>query len=142
VYVLGRKPGTNVFRPRSKEHPQDDTFAGLLLLRLEGRVFFVNAEHIAEKIRYFIDEVQPKVVALHLRGVPDLEYTALKMLTEGEKRQRERGVRLWLVGMNPQVLEVIQKSPLGEALGPDAMHFNLEIAVAKYLSSESPASAG
>ncbi len=142
VYVLGRKPGTNVFRPRSKEHPEDETFAGLLLLRLEGRVFFVNAEHIAEKIRYFIDEVQPKVVALHLRGVPDLEYTALKMLTEGEKRQRERGVRLWLVGMNPQVLEVIQKSPLGEALGPDAMHFNLEIAVAKYLSSESPASAG
>src|SRR5271166_3962997 len=45
VYVLGRKPGTNVFRPRSKEHPEDETFAGLLLLRLEGRVFFVNAEH-------------------------------------------------------------------------------------------------
>src|SRR5271157_3515681 len=38
VYVLGRKPGTNVFRPRSKEHPDDETFAGLLLLRLEGRV--------------------------------------------------------------------------------------------------------
>ena len=110
VYVLGRKPGTNVFRPRSKEHPEDETFAGLLLLRLEGRVFFVNAEHIAEKIRFLIEEAQPKVVALHLRGVPDLEYTALKMLTEGEKRQRERGVRLWLVGMNPQVLEVIQRS--------------------------------
>ena len=37
VYVLGRKPGTNVFRPRSKEHPQDETYPGLLLLRLEGR---------------------------------------------------------------------------------------------------------
>ena len=34
--------------------------------------------------------------------------------------------------MNPQVLEVIEKSPLGEALGRDAMHFNLEIAVARY----------
>ena len=44
VYVLGRKPGTNVFRPRSEEHPEDETFPGLLLLRLEGRVFFVNAE--------------------------------------------------------------------------------------------------
>ena len=135
VYVLGRKPGTNVFRPRSKEHPEDETFAGLLLLRLEGRVFFVNAEHIAEKIRYFIEEAHPKVVALHLRGVPDLEYTALKMLTEGEKRQRERGVRLWLVGMNPRVLDVIQRSQLGEALGRDAMLYNLEIAVAKYLGS-------
>ena len=28
VYVLGRKPGTNVFRPRTKEHPEDETFRG------------------------------------------------------------------------------------------------------------------
>ena len=42
VHVLGRKPGSNVFRPRSKEHPEDETFPGLLLLRLEGRVFFVQ----------------------------------------------------------------------------------------------------
>ncbi len=141
VYVLGRKPGTNVFRPRSKEHPKDETFAGLLLLRLEGRVFFVNAEHIAEKIRFLIAEAQPKVVALHLRGVPDIEYTALKMLTEGEERQRERGVRLWLVGMNPQVLEVIQRSQLGQAIGHEAMLHNLEIAVAKYLRADADVSA-
>ncbi len=132
VYVLGRKPGTNVFRPRSEEHPEDETFPGLLLLRLEGRVFFANAEHIAEKIRLLVAEAQPEVVALHLRGVPDLEYTALKMLTEGEKRQRERGVRLWLVGINPRVLEVIQRSQLGQALGRDGMHFNLETAVARH----------
>lgn len=25
VHVLGRKPGTNVFRTRSKEHPEDET---------------------------------------------------------------------------------------------------------------------
>jgi sulfate permease, SulP family len=142
VYVLGRKPGTNVFRPRSKENPEDETFPGLLLLRLEGRVFFANAEHIGEKVRFFIGEAQPKVVALHLRGVPDLEYTALKMLTEGEKQQRERGVRLWLVGMNPQVLEVVERSQLGEALGHDAMFYNLEIAVAKYLGKDTSAVAG
>ena len=135
VYVLGRKPGTNVFRPRSEEHSEDETFSGLLLLRLEDRIFFANAERIAEKMKLLIEEAQPGVVALHLRGVPDLEYSALKMLIEGEKRQRERGIRLWLVGMNPRVLEVIQKSHLGEALGPDALHFNLEIAVAKYLGA-------
>ena len=57
------------------------------------------------------------------------------MLTEGEKRQRERGVKVWLVGMNPRVLGVIQKSQLGQALGHDAMHFNLEIAITKYLEA-------
>jgi sulfate permease, SulP family len=133
VYVLGRKPGTNVFRPRSNENPEDETYPGLLLLRLEGRIFFINAERIAEKVKLLSEESQPRVVALHLRGVPDLEYTGLKMLTAGEKRGREHGTRLWMVGMNPQVFATIKKSQLGEALGADGMHLNLEIAVAKYL---------
>jgi len=135
VHVLGRKPGTNVFRPHSTEHPEDETFPGLLLLRLEGRVFFANAERIAEKIGALIKEAKPKVVALDLSGVFDLEYTALKMVTEGEKRQRERGVSLWLVGLTPDVLSMVQRSPLGEVLGRERMHFNLEIAVAKYVTT-------
>jgi sulfate permease, SulP family len=142
VYVLGRKPGTNVFRPRSTEHPEDETIVGLLLLRFEGRIFFANAEQIAQKIRLLMEEAQPKVVAFDLSPVFDLEYTALKMLTVGEKRQRELGVRLWLVGMNPRVLGVMQRSQLGEVLGPDAMHLNLEIAVAKYLGTTAHSGAG
>jgi sulfate permease, SulP family len=134
VRVLGRKPGTDVFRPRSKEHPEDETFPGLLMLQVEGRVFFVNAERIAEKVRALADEAKPRVVALELSGVPDLEYTALKMLIEAEKRQRERGVSIWLVGLNPEVLSVIQRSSLGKILGRERMHFNLELAVAKYLA--------
>src|SRR5512136_3041027 len=66
VYVLGRKPGTNVFRPRSREHPEDETFSGLLILRLEGRVFFANAERLREKMRPLIAEAKPRVVALDL----------------------------------------------------------------------------
>lgn len=42
VYVLGRKQGSNVFRPRSDEHPEDEAYPGLLLLRLEGRVFLLT----------------------------------------------------------------------------------------------------
>ena len=101
VYVLGRKPGTDAFRPRSKEHPGDETFPGLLLLRLEGRVFFFNAEHIGQKMRLLIDEAKPKIVAIDLSGVYDLEYTALKMLIEGERKHRADGVLLWLAGLNP-----------------------------------------
>jgi high affinity sulfate transporter 1 len=135
VYVLGRKPGTNVFRPRSKEHPDDESFPGLLILRPEGRIFFANAEHIAEKMRHLADEAKPKVVAIDLSAVPDLEYTALKALVEGQKRQREHGVRMWLVGLNPGVLQVVQRSALGEVLGREGLHFNLETAVAKFQAS-------
>ncbi len=139
VHVLGRKPGTNVFRPRSREHPEDETFPGLLLLRLEGRVFFANAQHIGQKIKLLVNEVKPTVVALDFSGVSDLEYTALTMLSEGEKRQRERGVSLWLVGLNPGVLKMIQRSPLGMALGRERMQFSLELAVARYVQQSAHA---
>jgi high affinity sulfate transporter 1 len=135
VHVLARKPGTNVFRPRSPENPEDETFPGLLMLQPEGRLFFINAERVAQKMRPIVEAEKPRVVALYLRGVFDLEYTALKMLTDAEKRHREEaGVLLWLVGLNPGVLATVQNSPLGEALGRERMFFNLEQAVARYRS--------
>jgi sulfate permease, SulP family len=140
VYVLARKPGTNVFRPITQEHPEDETFPGLLLLRLHGRVYFANVDHIGKKMRQLIEEAKPRVIALDLSGVPDLEYTALKMLIHAEKTQRERGVSLWLVDMTPEVLRVVQRSPLNETLGREAMHFNLETAVTRYQNEAHPAS--
>jgi SulP family sulfate permease len=135
VYELRRKPGTNVFRPRSPEHPEDEAFPGLLLLRLEGRVFFANAGQIGQKMNSLLDNVKPSVVAIDLSAVTDLEYTALKMLTAAEERQRKEGVSLWLVGLNPGVLRTVQRSALSHLLGRDALHFNLELAVAKYQTS-------
>jgi sulfate permease, SulP family len=139
VYVLRRKPGTNFFRPQSAEHPEDESFPGLLLLRLEGPVFFVNAAHIAHKIEPLVAEAQPSVVAVDLSAVLDMEYTAQKMLVEATRRQRDRGVQVWLIGMNPGVLAMVQRSPLGKVLGREGMHFNLEIAVKRYLGAQCPA---
>jgi sulfate permease, SulP family len=134
VYVLGRKPGTNVFRPRSSEHPEDESFPGLLLLRLDGRLFFLNAEKIAQKIRPLFVEAHPRVVAIDFSGVFDLEFSALKVLTDTHQRLRQGGVEVWLVGLNPEVLAIVQRSPLGADLGRKGLLFDLEIAVRNYLN--------
>ena len=135
VYELRRKLGTNVFRPRSPEHPEDEDFPGLLLIRLEGRVFFANAGQIGQKMNSLLDSAKPRVVAIDLSAVTDLEYTALKMLTAAEEKQRKQGVSVWLVGLNPGVLQTVQRSSLSHLLGRDALQFNLELAVAKYQTS-------
>jgi high affinity sulfate transporter 1 len=135
VHVLGRKPGTNVYRPQATGNADDEQFDGLLLLRPEGRIFFANAERIAEKIRPLIDRATPKVVVLDLRSVFDLEYTALKMLTGAEQRMSEKGISLWLVGMNPSVWDMVIKAPLGHTLGEARMFLNLEQAVEHYQRS-------
>jgi high affinity sulfate transporter 1 len=132
VYVLRRKPGTNVFRPQSPKHPDDESFPGLLLLRPEGPIFFANAAQIAHKIEPLVREAQPKVVAVDASGVLDMEYTALKMFAELAKKQSQHGIQLWLIGMTPRVLAIVQRSPLAQLLGREGMYFNLEIAVTRY----------
>jgi anti-anti-sigma regulatory factor len=76
-------------------------------------------------MRALVGEVKPKVVALDLSGVFDLEYTALKMLIEAEKRERNRGVSVWLIGLNPDVLSVIQRSSLGKILNRLTLHLSI-----------------
>lgn len=135
LLVLGRKPGTSVFRPLSPEHPEDETFRGLLLLRPEGSIYFANAHRLGHRMRALIAEFTPKVLALDLSAVPDLEFTALRMLTDGEEKLREEGTMLWLVAMNPEVLAIVQHSELGARLGRERMLFTLEQAVTKFQQS-------
>jgi high affinity sulfate transporter 1 len=133
LYVLGRKPGTDVFRPRSDDHPDDENFPGLLMVRPEGRIFFANAQRIGEQLWPLIDAASPQVVAVDFSAVTDIEYSALKMLTEGEERLRERGAQLWLVALNPETLGMVQRSPLGERLGRARMFFSLSLAIEHFL---------
>jgi len=132
VSVIGRKRGADVLRPLSPEHPDDETFDGLLIVRPEGRLFFVNAQYVAEQIKALIAQYQPRVVALDMSRVPDIEYSALQAVMEGEKRATERGVVMWLVALNPGVLEVVRRAGLAERLGRERMLFNARAAIERY----------
>jgi len=132
VHVVGRKRGTDVFRPRSSDHPDDESWPGLLILRLEGRAFFLNAQRIGDRMTQLIATEKPTLVILDGRSLIDIEYTALKMLIEAEERLRTNGITLWLASLNPQVLKTVQQSPLGDTLGRARMFFNLHSAVAHY----------
>jgi sulfate permease, SulP family len=132
VSVIGRKRGADVLRPLSPEHPDDETFDGLLIVRPEGRLFFVNAQYVAEQIRSLVTQYKPRVLAVDMSRVPDIEYSALQMLIESDKRGTERGAVVWLVGLNPGALEVVRKAGLDERLGRERMLFNTRAAIERY----------
>jgi high affinity sulfate transporter 1 len=133
VYPLSRKRGTSVFRAATAGGA-DETWPGLLLLRIEGRLFFANAQGVFEQVQAQIDAAAPKVVVLHCRAVIDIEYTALKMLTEAQEKLAHDGVELWLASLNPRTLETVSHSRLGERLGSDGIVANLDQAVQRYLA--------
>ena len=132
VSVIGRKRGADVLRPLSPEHPDDETFEGLLIVRPEGRLFFVNAQAVSDRIAALVQRHEPRVLALDLSRVPDIEYSALKMLQERAAGASPQGPAVWLVGLNPGVLEVVRNAGLDRQLGPDRLLFNARAAIARY----------
>ncbi|MCJ7707398.1 MAG: STAS domain-containing protein, partial [Anaerolineales bacterium] len=132
VYAVGRKPGTEVFRPLTGEHPEDETLPGLLILLTEGWMNFASAPQVGERMWALIRERGPWVVILECSAVPDLEYTALRALTAAEEKLRAAGITLWLSTLNPEALKVVEHSPLGRTLGHERMFFNLREAVKAY----------
>jgi anti-anti-sigma factor len=139
VYVIGRKRGADVLRPLTPEHPDDETFEGLLILRPEGRLFFANAQSVADQVNELVARYKPRVVALDMSRVPDLEYSALRMLMEGDRRATERGAVFWLVALNPGVLEVVRNAGFDQQLGPERLLFNARAAIERYEAMQAPA---
>ncbi len=137
VYALGRKKKTkDVFRP-IKTHPKDEIFPGLLIVRTEGMLTFASAPNTKDKFNMLIAKYNPKVILLDLSAVPDIEYTALVMLEETEERLKQHGIDLYLAALNPKVLEMLKRSPLGKKLGTKKMFFTVEQAVDFYNSKTS-----
>jgi anti-anti-sigma factor len=137
--VIGRKRGADVLRPLSPEHPDDETFEGLLILRPEGRLFFGNVQYVADQMRELIAQHEPHVVVIDMSRVPDIEFSALQMLIESDERVSARGIVMWVVGLNPGALEVVRSSGYDQVLGRERMLFNTREAIARYQAMQAEA---
>jgi MFS superfamily sulfate permease-like transporter len=132
VDEIRRKRGTNVYRPRSPEHPDDEEIPGLLIARPEGRLYFGNAANVSAKLLALKGASTPQVMLLDCSAIPGFEYTSLKMLVEGEERWREGGTQLWLASLNPEAMELVKHSSLEQRLGRERMFHTVEQAVAAF----------
>lgn len=132
VSVIARKRGADVLRPLSDEHPDDELFDGLLILRPEEHIYFVNAQNVGDQVRALVAKYQPKVVALDFNRVPGVEYSALQLLMDGDKQVAGSGVAWLLVGLNPGVLEAVRKAGLADQLGAERLLFNARAAIEKF----------
>lgn len=135
IHVVGRKRGEDLLRPLSAENPDDETFEGLLILRPEGRLFFVNAQQVGDRIRALATEHKPRVLMLDLSRVVDIEYSALQMIVDGERSLSRAGIELWLAGANPDVLAYIRASEFADQLGPSRMFSNTRAGIRHHQKS-------
>ena len=133
VSVIGRKRGTDVLRPAVARTPRRRNLRGPAD-RAAGRTPVLRqcAECARSASVRWSTKHQPRVLALDLSRVTDIEYSALQALMEGEQRMTERGAVVWLAGLNPGVLEIMRHAGLDQHLGADRLLFNARAVVERY----------
>jgi anti-anti-sigma factor len=133
--VLGRQPGSQAFRELD-EYPDDETFPGIAVLRLDSGLFFATAEALDDRARAVIGESEPRLHALvlDLEGVDFVDSQGAAKLAELHDVAKTDGVTLRLTRVKPQVLDVLDADGLVTILGADRIHGNVHQAIEAQLA--------
>ena len=136
--LLGREPGTQAFRDLD-EHPGDETFPGIAVLRLDSGLFFATAEALDDRVRGVISGSEPPLNALvlDLEGVDFVDSQGAAKLAELYKVVHGDDITLRLVRVKPQVREVLDADGVTATLGADHIHGNVDRAIQAQLSEHS-----
>ena len=130
--LLGREAGTQVFRDLD-ENPGDETFPGIVVLRLDGGLFFATAEALEDRIRGLARDQHALV--LDLEGVNFIDAQGSAKLTELHQLAEADAVTLRLACVKPQVLTVLRADGVVDRIGADHIHGNVHRAVEAQLAS-------
>jgi anti-anti-sigma factor len=126
---LGREPGTQVFRD-ARENPDDEFFPGIVVIRLDGGLFFATAEALESRIRGIADGTAGlRGLVLDLEGVNFVDSQGSSALTEMHDFLEAQGVTLRLARLKPQVRAVLEADGVIERVGAEHVHGNVHRAV-------------
>jgi high affinity sulfate transporter 1 len=132
--LLGREPGTQVFRDLV-ENPDDETFPGIAVLRLDGGLFFATAEALEDRVRGLAgDGGKLQALVLDLEGVNFIDSQGSAKLTELHELAEADGVTLRLARVKPHVLAVLRADGIVDRIGSDHIHGNVHRAVEAQLA--------
>jgi SulP family sulfate permease len=136
--VLGREVGTQVFRDL-ETHPSDETYPGILVLRLDGGLFFATAEALEDRIRHLLDGGQVRDLILDMEGINFIDSQGASKMTELLELSEAEQVTLRLARLKPDVRAVLQADGTIDRIGDARIHGNVHRAVQAGLASHSTA---
>jgi anti-anti-sigma factor len=105
---LGEAPGSVGQFNDLDRHPANRVQPGVIVLRVEGGLFFANADAVRERIREEARTPGVRAVVLDAETVPFIDVTASKMLTELHEDLEGTGVELIVARDIGQVADVLR----------------------------------
>lgn len=96
VAFLGRIPGTRRFSDRER-HPDNEPVEGVEIFRVEGGLFYFNADHVQECVMRAVSRSDPRLVVCDLSSTPHVDLAGAEMLLGLHAELAARGAKLLLV---------------------------------------------
>ena len=133
--VLAREPGTQVFRELD-EHPGDEQFAGVTILRLDGGLFFATADALEDRVREVaLSAPGSAAIVLDCGGMDFIDSQGSAKMSEILNLTKQAGVTLRLARLKPPVREVLERDGVLGRVGDDKIHGNVDHAVNAQLAA-------
>ncbi len=128
---LGRVPGVQGAYSDLTRHPENQAIPGILILRLDGPIYYANAQTVRENIKALIAKADPPphAVILDCAAQDDLDLTSAQMVKSLLKELIDKGIDLYAADVHAPVWEAAQKMGLIELSRRDGGFPTVEAAV-------------
>jgi high affinity sulfate transporter 1 len=134
IAVLGREPGTQVYRDISK-HPGDERPAGIAIVRLDGDLFFATADALEDRIREIIHSSSGlTALLLDCEGINFVDSQGSAKMAEIAQLAEESELTLRLARVKPAVAETLERDRVLKRIPTDHIHGNVDRAVQAHLA--------
>lgn len=134
--VLGREPGTQAFRELA-EHPGDEQFPGVVVLRLDGGLFFATSDALEDRVREVaLSSSGTSAIVLDCGGVDFVDSQGSAKLREIVELTRQAEVSLRLARVKPAVRALLGRDGVLDLIGEANIHPNVDQAVRRQIASD------
>ena len=118
VRELGRRPGSDAYLDLSR-HDDLTTTPGLLVVRIDGPLFFANANRFRDRVRELIESASDPVAGLVIdaEAVSQTDTDGADVLTELAGELRPRGISIALARVESGIADLWRRAGTIEAIG-------------------------
>ncbi|KAL0846218.1 hypothetical protein Bca101_019464 [Brassica carinata] len=138
ICVMGNIQNTEIYR-NIEQYPQATAVSGLIILHIDGPIYFANSSYLRDRIGRWIDEEEEKLrkseenslqyIILDLSAVGNIDTSGISMLEEVNKILGRRDLKLVIANPGAEVMKKLSKSKFIESIGKDWMHLTVAEAV-------------
>jgi sulfate permease, SulP family len=140
IAVLGRVPSAPGAYSDVNQHPENIQIPGILILRLNGVMYYANARTVRNQIKGMVTELSPapRAIIIDAAVQEELDVTSTAMLRSLFKELQGMGIKVYLAEVQPPVLAYGEKVGFLDFIGNEQIFPSVDTAVRHLENNATP----